>query len=111
MEDKRPIKISISDNAWQARLASLFLKSDNAAIVFGVNIYLWGASRRTFLDNQRWLLHELQHVLQYKRDGFAGFIYKYLLNHIKHGYYNNPYEVEARAAEQNEELLKQFDLT
>jgi hypothetical protein len=97
VEDKRSIKISISDNAWQAKIASRFLKSDKAAIVF--------------LDNQRWLLHELQHVLQYQRDGFAGFIYKYLLNHIKHGYYNNPYEVEARAAEQNEELLKQFDLT
>lgn len=110
MEGKPLIKISVSDNAWQARLASRFLKSDNAAIVFGRNIYLWGSSKQAFLGNQRWLLHELQHVLQYQRDGFTGFIFKYFINHIRYGYRNNPYEVEARAAEQNEELLKQFDL-
>ena len=110
MEDKRSIKVSISDNAWQARLASRFLKSDNAAIVFGSNIYLWGSSKQAFLDNRRWLLHELQHVLQYQREGFTGFIFKYFINHIRYGYYNNPYEVEARDAEQNEELLKQFVL-
>lgn len=102
--------MSISDNAWQAKIASRFLKSDNAAIVFGRTIYLCGTSKQAFLNNQKWLLHELQHVLQYRRDGFVGFIYKYIRNHIKYGYYNNPYEVEARAAEQNEELLKQFDL-
>lgn len=110
MEHKPRIKIIISDNAWQAKIASHFLKSDNAAIVFGNNIYLWGASKHDFLKNKRWLLHELQHVLQYKRDGFSGFIRRYLLNHIKYGYHDNPYEVEARAAEQNEDLLKQFEL-
>lgn len=91
-------------------MAAIFLKSTQAAIVFANSIYVWGVSKDEFLTNRRWLLHELQHVLQYKRDGFAGFISRYILNHIKHGYYNNPYEVEARAAEENEELLKQFQL-
>jgi len=103
-------RVTVIEKSFVARLASGFLKSPNAAIVFGSNIYVWGVSKEAFLVNRRWLLHELQHVAQYHRDGYTGFIGRYILNHIKYGYHNNPYEVEARAAEQNENLLKQFQL-
>lgn len=103
-------KVTIIDKSIIARVAASFMRSSNAAIVFGSRIYVWGASKQEFLANRRWLLHELQHVAQYRRDGFAGFIGRYILNHIKYGYHDNPYEVEARAAEQNEDLLKQFQL-
>ena len=43
--------------------------------------------------------HELAHVRQWRRAPWL-FPLRYVLEHMKHGYRNNPYEVEARAAEQ-----------
>jgi hypothetical protein len=47
---------------------------------------------------RRLLRHELAHVSQWRRAPLL-FPLRYLLQHLKHGYDNNPYEVEARAAE------------
>jgi hypothetical protein len=46
----------------------------------------------------RLLRHELVHVRQWRRRPLA-FPLLYALEHVRHGYRNNPYEVEARAAE------------
>src|SRR5262245_15831191 len=46
----------------------------------------------------RLLRHELAHVQQW-REAPLLFPLRYVLGHLKHGYHNNPYEVEARAAE------------
>lgn len=43
--------------------------------------------------------HELKHIEQVKREGRLKFICKYLWFNIRYGYKNNPYEVEAREAE------------
>jgi Domain of unknown function (DUF4157) len=43
------------------------------------------------------LAHELAHVRQWERDPL--FPFRYSLATFRHGYRNNPYEVEARAAE------------
>ena len=48
----------------------------------------------------RLLRHELAHVKQWRNDPLF-FPLRYVLSHMKHGYHDNPYEVEARAAEQN----------
>lgn len=45
--------------------------------------------------------HESCHIEQVKRDGRLKFICKYLYYNIKYGYYNNPYEIEARKASNN----------
>lgn len=45
--------------------------------------------------------HESCHIQQVKRDGRLKFICKYLYYNIKYGYYNNPYEIEARQASNN----------
>lgn len=45
--------------------------------------------------------HESCHIMQVKRDGRLKFIFKYLYYNIKYGYYNNPYEIEARKASNN----------
>jgi hypothetical protein len=45
-------------------------------------------------------------VEQYKRNGFAGFIVKYLFDWMKNGYYNNKFEVEARKSEGELDLIK-----
>ena len=46
----------------------------------------------------RLLRHELAHVRQW-RNAPLSFPLRYVLSHLKHGYHDNPYEVEARAAE------------
>jgi len=43
--------------------------------------------------------HERKHLEQWKRGFWIGFLFKYLYYHAKYGYWNNPYEVEARKAE------------
>lgn len=49
--------------------------------------------------NQRLLRHERCHLEQIERDGRIWFALKYSWWTIHHGYWNNPYEIEARAAE------------
>ena len=50
-------------------------------------------------SDQRLLRHERKHLEQIERDGRLLFSLKYSWWTIPHGYYMNPYEVEARAAE------------
>lgn len=49
--------------------------------------------------DQRLLRHERCHLEQIERDGRILFALKYSWWTIRHGYYMNPYEIEARAAE------------
>lgn len=44
------------------------------------------------------LAHELAHIDQIRRMGFIRYWAGYLLNLARHGYYDHPYEQEARAA-------------
>jgi hypothetical protein len=46
----------------------------------------------------RLLRHELAHVRQWERHPVT-FPFRYVAAHIRHGYMENPYEAEARAAE------------
>jgi hypothetical protein len=41
--------------------------------------------------------HELEHVYQISRTGVLRFYVRWLIYTCKHGYFNNPFEVEARA--------------
>ena len=51
-------------------------------------------------EDASWLIrHELQHIAQIERDGIVAFSAKYLWWLARYGYVNNPYEIEARAAE------------
>ena len=75
------------------------------AIVFGKTIYLHGVTRNQFLQQTPWVRHEVAHVLQYKRHGFLPFLFLYIVSWIKNGYYNNRFEVEARANENNTSIL------
>ena len=50
-------------------------------------------------NNERLLRHESKHLEQIERDGRLLFAIKYLYWLCRYGYWNNPYEVEARAAE------------
>lgn len=89
----------IKENSWIAKLAAKKLGAKNVAIVIGKTIHLHNTSKQNFLQDERWLKHELCHVKQFKQQGFINFIVKYLWESIQHGYYNNKYEIEAREAE------------
>lgn len=51
------------------------------------------------INDQRLRLHEMAHWHQYQRMGLVGFYLKYFWNTLRHGYRNNPMEIEARKAE------------
>ena len=79
-----------------ARIARMVLKSSNVAMVLGKTIHLSGVSRDTFLKDEGWLAHELCHIRQFREHGFFRFLWLYLKESWRVGYYNNKFEVEAR---------------
>ena len=89
----------IKENSWLAAIAAMKLQSSSVAIVLGETIHLHGATRKSFLQNEAWLKHELCHVKQFHEHGYFAFIGKYLWESLRKGYHNNKYEAEARAAE------------
>lgn len=89
----------IKENSFLAKLAAKKLRSKQVAMVLGKTIHLHNTSEIEFLQNKSWLKHELKHIDQFQRYGFAGFLVRYLWETMRRGYYNNRYEVEARAAE------------
>ncbi len=75
----------------------------------GSTIHLYKTTREEFLQDKDWVCHELQHVQQYTQNGFVGFISKYLVESMRKGYYNNRFEVEARANEENTSLMNEVE--
>lgn len=93
------IIVKIKERSFAARLAAFALKSSAAAIVFGNTVHLWNVSKASFLANERWVLHELEHVFQYRRLGFIRFLLMYVWESLRKGYSRNRFEAEARRAE------------
>ena len=89
----------IKENSMLAKIATKKLRSTNVAMVLGKTIHLYGVSKTEFLQDVKWVKHELCHIKQYKEHGYFIFVAKYLWESLKKGYYNNKFEVEARAAE------------
>ena len=90
----------IKENSWLAKIAAKKLRSSNVAIVLGKTIHLFGVSKMDFLQDEKWLKHELCHIKQFKQYGYLNFVVKYLWESLRKGYYNNRFEVEARKAEE-----------
>ncbi|MDX5419098.1 MAG: hypothetical protein LPK09_07765 [Hymenobacteraceae bacterium] len=88
----------IVENSPFARIARMVLKSRNVAMVLGKTIHLSGVKREAFLKDSGWLAHELCHIRQFQEHGYVRFLWLYLRESIRVGYYNNKYEVEARIA-------------
>ena len=93
-------KFIIKENSWLAKLAAKKLKSKSVAMVLGKTIHLHNTTKTEFLQDEKWLKHELCHINQFKQHGYILFIVKYLLESMRNGYYNNRFEVEARQAEE-----------
>jgi hypothetical protein len=92
-------KFTIKENSWLAKIAAKKIRTSAVAMVIGRTIHLYNTTESEFLKDTRWVKHELCHLRQYKQHGTIGFIVKYLWESLKKGYYNNRFEVEARAAE------------
>jgi hypothetical protein len=103
--------VRIREKSFLARLAARHLGYGHVAMVVGSTIYLHNVNVATFLARPSWVVHELKHVDQYKEHGFFGFLWKYLRDYLKNGYWNNRFEREARAAESDWSLLRRYDLS
>lgn len=64
-------------------------------------VYLHNTTREEFLQNTRWVKHEMVHVEQYRRHGILKFLLLYSWYSLKYGYTNNPFEIEAREKEKS----------
>ncbi|CAN5837355.1 hypothetical protein BH10BAC2_BH10BAC2_34370 [soil metagenome] len=98
------MKISIKEHSFIAKIASIVLGQNKVAIVTCNIIHLWNTGKDEFLQNKKWLQHELVHVLQYREHGCFKFMILYLWESIKNGYTGNKFEKEARLYE-NEPAL------
>ncbi|MFD1467386.1 hypothetical protein ACFQ48_04045 [Hymenobacter caeli] len=84
-------------NSPLARVARAVLGGNaRVAMVIGGTVHLSGASRAEFLADPEWVAHEQVHLRQYREQGLLPFLYRYLVESARVGYYNNKYEVEAR---------------
>lgn len=54
--------------------------------------------------------HELEHIYQVQREGWFKFYLTYIWYSIRHGYQDNPYEIHARAAQNNQLTQEEYDL-
>ena len=91
--------VTIRENSWVAAIAAYKLGVTSVALTLGRTIHLHKISRSGFIADQRWFRHEMVHVEQFRRYGFWNFIYLYLVESLKKGYYLNKFEVEARESE------------
>jgi len=98
-------QVYIKENSWLARIAAGRLGTDRVAMVTGRTIHLFNTTAAAFLADKDWVCHELKHVEQYEQYGTIGFLRRYLWETAMKGYYNNRFEVEARAAEKDIELM------
>jgi len=91
-----PHDVALVRNAWITALGGRLagMSGPAAAVTIGTTILLHPETRPT----ARLLRHELAHVRQWQA-GPLTFPLHYVWCHLRHGYRDNPYEVEARLAE------------
>jgi hypothetical protein len=91
-----PPGVAVRTAAWLPGLAGILsgMGGPAAAVTLGKTIVVHPSIKLS----SRLVKHELEHVRQWQELGWK-FPLKYVLNHMQHGYTNNPFEVEARSAE------------
>lgn len=91
-----PAGVAIRRGSWIPALGGKLsgMRRHAAAVTLGRTIVVHPDSPLT----ERLLRHELAHVEQWRRRPLT-FPVLYLWNHLRYGYRDNPYEVEAREAE------------
>ncbi|SFD25467.1 hypothetical protein SAMN05518672_1011293 [Chitinophaga sp. CF118] len=100
------VKCHIKERSVLARIAARRMKSERIAMVIGKTIYLHGVNREEFLQDISWVRHEVCHVVQYRELGLIPFLWHYLWECKRVGYYQNRFEIAARAAERDPAILR-----
>ncbi len=95
----------IIENSPLARLARIKLGTESVAMVLGRSIHLSGATEEEFLNDPYWVAHEMEHIRQFREHGQLGFLWKYLIGWARYGYYNIPFEAQAREAGRRNAVL------
>lgn len=104
------IKARIKVDSRLAAVAAKRMKSERLAMVVGTTIHLHGTTREEFLSDIHWVRHEACHLHQYREYGTWRFLYCYVVEWIRKGYYNNHFEVAARAAERDPGVLRDVEI-
>lgn len=107
----RLMKVRIKERSSLARIAAWKMGTTSAALTLGRTIHLHKASRQQLLNDKAWICHELAHVKQYMQYGILSFLFLYLLESVRKGYYHNRFEVAARQAEKDCSLLAEVQFT
>ena len=102
------IPVYIREKSWIASIAARNLGAATCALVICHTVYLHGMSRDEFINNPALLRHEVEHIRQWQREGILPFLTKYLWYSFRVVYYNNPFEVAARASESDIDFLQQI---
>lgn len=101
-------QVFVKENSWLAKCGAKKLKANAIALTIGNTIYLHNANKEQLIQNTTWLCHELMHVKQYEKLGTVRFLAIYIFEWIVKGYYNNRFEVEARAMENDYSILLEY---
>ena len=56
-----------------ARIAAKKLKQDKMAMVLGRTILLHDTTKQEFINNRKWIRHELVHIQQFEKHGYLPF--------------------------------------
>lgn len=94
--EELPPDVLLRRSAWLPRVAGWLsgMKGPAGAVTLGRVIVIHPAMP----INSRLLRHEMAHVRQWQKNPVT-FPLRYIAAHMRHGYTDNPYEVEARNAE------------
>lgn len=91
------IYVRLKTGTLVSKIAAVFMrpsKSEALATTIGKTIHLHNITPEDFVQRQAFLRHELQHSIQYHT--ISLFLLKYIWETVRHGYFQNRYEVEAR---------------
>ena len=92
-------ELKIREDSFIARIAARKLKCEQVAIVIAQTIHLHNTPKAEFLSNRTWVRHEMVHLEQFRRYGTIRFMFLYVVESVRRGYWNNRFEKEARDGE------------
>jgi len=94
--ERLPPEVAVRRAAWLPHIAGILsgMGGPAAAVTLGKTIVVHPSVKLS----SRLIRHELEHVRQWQELGWT-FPMRYVANHFRHGYTNNPFEVDARKAE------------
>lgn len=101
-------KVYIHEHSLFAKIGAWKLKESRVALTIGNHIFLYHVSRINFLKDATWVAHELAHVRQFKKYGRIRFLFLYLWESCRKGYYQNRWEIEARDQSKDLSILDSF---